>query len=656
MSANPLNFKTNQVIDFQQITVENLIEQTDFAIEKIKAELEKLYHISPKTFDNTMLAYDEIINQLSSNSGVIYLLTAVSPNDEIRNTAMDCVQKFEQFGNSLLLDEQLYKAIKSYSQTPEAQNLRDWQEKLVRETVRDFEMNGFALPQEKRQELQKLQDDLSLQTQLFGKHIAEHQDFLLVSETEIDGLPEDYIEQHKSEEGYKITLDYPSYVPFMQYSKSESARKALYIKYLNKAADKNLEVLDNILALRSQISALLGFKTFAEYRMANTMAKNTATVWKFENDLKDKVRKKAELDYQEVLAVKKQFVPNATVLESWESSFYKNILLKNNYQLDQQEVKQYFELNNVLKGIFSISEKLFGIVFEEVEKPNLWHNEARLFEVKEGKKLIGRFYLDLFPRPNKFSHAACFPMIMGKQQGEIYQMPLLALVCNFPKPSLEKPSLLTHSDVETMFHEFGHGLHCLLTTSPVCVYAGTNTVRDFVEVPSQLFENWAWNYESLTLFAKHYQTNEVLPKNLFQKMLDAKNIGSGLHALQQVFYGMYDLSLHDSQKIDKSTTEILKDLQNEVSLFKHLEGTHFQAAFGHLTDYAASYYGYLWSLVYADDMFSEFEKHHILDSEIGTKYKNLVLSKGGSQDEMQQITNFLGRESNADAFLKALGL
>ncbi len=251
----------------------------------------------------------------------------------------------------------------------------------------------------------------------------------------------------------------------------------------------------------------------------------------------------------------------------------------------------------MIDGLFQISQHLYGVKFEEIKDAPVWQKDVRAFNVIQDGKVISRFYLDLYPRANKFSHAASFPMISGKETINGYQMPVAALVCNFPKPTADEPSLMPHGDVETFFHEFGHVLHSVLTQSKLSSFAGTSVARDFVEAPSQLFENWVWNYDALKLFAKHYKTGEVMPKELFDKMYAAKNVGSGLATLQQIFYGTLDFTYHDKYNPEgnESTTDVVKRLQNKITLYPYLEGTHFQAAFGHLMGYSAAYYGYLWS-------------------------------------------------------------
>jgi len=660
---NPLLNNVNEIIDFKSVTAQHVANATAVSIESAKEKINTICNvpIGEKSFENTMRCLDNIYNNLLKVNEVVSLLAYVHPEDEIRNQCLASTAEFGKFFNEIALNEDLYKAVKAYSETDEAKSITGANKKYLKETVEEFERNGFALPKEKRDELKVIQDKLSDLGIQFDSNISSYQDFLIVDEEQIDGLPDDFKNAHKQDDGtYKIGLEYPSFVPFMKYSKSDKARKELSLKYKNIAADKNLEVLKQILSERENMSKLLGYKTYAEYAIENRMAKNPKNVWEFENSLKEKVREKAERDYQELLDVKREYTGDKSVnkIESWEAAFYNNILLEKKYEVDNQKIKEYFEVGNVIDGLFQIAQHLYGVKFEEFKNPSVWYNEVKFYEVKENDKLIARFYLDLHPRANKYNHAACFGMIPGKKTESQYQIPTASLVCNFPKATAELPALMPHSDVETFFHEFGHLMHDLLTKAELSAQAGTSVARDFVEMPSQIFENWAWDYEALSLFAKHYKTGEVLPKELFDKMVAAKNVGSGLHVLQQIFYGTLDMTFHD--KFDpngtKSTTELVKELQNEITLYNFQEGTHFEAGFGHLNGYAAGYYSYLWALVYAEDMFSVFVENGVMNQETGMRLRKVVLERGSTIEEMEIVKEFLGREPNEDAFLKSIGL
>ena len=664
--ATPENmfFNTfNEPIDFAALKAEEVTEAADAIMKISDASLAKIYAIADddRTFDNTMLALDDAYDKFGNVSSSIYLVAYTNTDSLARANALEANTTLQQYINKVQLDEKLYNAVKSYSESDDAKSLNPVKAKFVKETVEGFERNGFALSKEDRDKLKVINDELSEISNEFSQNIASHQDHLNVDAADIAGLPEDFKEARKQDDGtYKVDLSYPSYRPFMKYSKSDEARKALYMKYNNRAADSNIEVLQNLLKKRKEMANLLGHDTYAAYNLQNRMAKNPENVWAFETDLTEKVRAKATADYEEVLDVKKSMLSNErpTKLNSWETSYYNDILLREKYQLDAEEVKQYFALDDVISGLFSITQNIFDLEYKEVENPSVWHDEVRMFEVYKEGKLKGRFYLDLHPRANKYGHAACFPMITGKNTDNGYQVPTATLVCNFSAPTADKPALMPHSQVNTFFHEFGHVLHHLMTTSELSSQAGFSVAQDFVEAPSQIFENWAWDYDALKLFAKHYETDEVLPKALFDKMLAAKNVGSGWGAAGQIFYGTLDMTLHDKYDPngEKTTTEVVEELQNELLPTSYVPDTHMQAAFGHLNGYGASYYGYLWSKVYAQDMFSEFEKNGILDKETGKRYRDIILAKGSTEKEIDLVKEFLGREPNNEAFLKSLGL
>ena len=494
-STNQLLGKFNEVIQFAELNAENIKEATDVSIKEARESLSKLYTIpkEQRTFDNTMLELDNIYNKVGNVYGCVYLMGSAHPDDATRNQANETKAEFAKFFNEIQLDENLYRAVKDYSETSEAKSLTGYKKRFVKKTVEDFERNGFALPKEKRDELKLINDKISDLSLMFQKNIAEVDDYLIVDDAQIEGLQEDYKNARRTEDGkYKIDLSYPSYRPFMQYSNSEETRKELYNMFLNRASKDNLEVLIKVIALRKEMAELLGYKTYAEYRVGDRMAKLPQNVWDFENNLIDKLKEKAQIDYDELLSVKIAKLGDETidVIQPWESSYYNNILLKEKYDLDQNLVKEYFETNNVIDGFFQISQHLFGVEYEEVQNPSVWHKDVRLFNVKQDGKVISRFYIDLYPRANKYSHAACFPMIGGKATENGYQMPIATLVCNFPEPTADMPSLLTKGEVETFFHEFGHVLHNVLTKTELSTHSGTSVARDFVEAPSQFLENW----------------------------------------------------------------------------------------------------------------------------------------------------------------------
>ncbi len=658
---NPIFNNFNEPIDFGSINAEYILQATETIQAQTKNALEKIINVEDenKTFDNTMLALDDLLANLADTYYIINLMGSTHSDSIIRNTALQSKVVLAKFFNEINLNEELYTAVKIYSQSDQDRSLENYQTRFLEETVDDFERNGFALSKEERLTLQEINDEISTIGNKFSQNINSFQDHLIVNDEEIEGLPEDYKKARKQGDGtYKIDMSYPSVRPFFKYSHSDSARKNLILKFNNRAYPDNIEVLQQLLQKRKEMAQLLGHQTYAEYRLQNRMAKTPEIVWDFENKLKDELKTKSKLDYDELLVIKRSKIKDANTINGWERSYYSNILKVEKYQLDSELVKQYFSLDDVLKGLFNITQTLFDLEYKEVDNPSVWNKDVRMFEVFQDGKLKGRFYLDLFPRQNKFGHAACFGLRNGKMTSKGYKLPTASLVCNFPSPTEDKPSLMSHNQVNTFFHEFGHVLHQMLTTAELYSQSGTNVSRDFVEAPSQIFENWTWNYDALKLFAKHYETREVLPQDLFDKMIAAKNVGSGMSTSGQVFLGIYDMTLHDQYDPNgnETTTDVLKKLKSEIQFIPYVEGTHFQAAFGHLNGYGASYYGYLWSKVYAQDMFSIFDKNGILDKTTGIRYRDIILATGSSRDELGLVKEFLGREPNNKAFLKELGL
>ncbi|MCX7986713.1 MAG: Zn-dependent oligopeptidase [Bacteroidales bacterium] len=662
-SRNPLLFEINEVVRFNELKPEHVKEATEEIIRQTKESIAKISEIkaSERNFDNTMRAFDLAYHKFSNVSNTLYLMAYTHPDSAVRDQCLASVDMLSRFDNEITLNEDLYRATHEYSQTSEAKKLTGFKKKYLDDRMRFYALNGFNLSKEKREELKKIFDKITSLGLEFSANIASVKDVLELDETEMDGLPKEYKDQHRTESGkYVIDLSYPSIVPFFQMATNENARKKLFMLYLNRAADKNLDLLNRLLLERKKAANLLGFSTAAEYIIADNMAKTPQKVWEFENSLLEKVKPKVNIDYAELIEVKRKYTndPNANTINEWEYRFYLNKLLKEKYEVDNQKLREYFEVNNVINGILEICKQLYGVSFVEKTEAPVWHSDVKMFEMISNSKVIARIYLDLYPRNDKYKHFACFGLINGVKIGKNYQIPTAALVCNFPRPTENMPGLLTHDDVVTFFHEFGHMMHFVFSQAELAGQSGISNVHEFVEVPSQFFENWAWNYEALTLFARHYKTGEVLPKELFEKMYAARNVCSGIDANKQIFYGMLDMTYHDKfdPESNISTTEILADLQNRIGVFKYTEGTHMQASFDHLVGYAAGYYGYMWSKVYAEDLFSVFEKEGVMNKKTGLRFKKEILSKGSTEDENLIIRNFLRREPNQDAFLRSLGI
>ncbi|RMF11151.1 MAG: hypothetical protein D6762_00055, partial [Candidatus Neomarinimicrobiota bacterium] len=615
-SSNPLLVKFNELNDFARLKAEHIPQATDITLDRVQNMLDEILAVPDdrRTFENTLLPIDRIHAVLERVENPVYLMGAVHPDEAVRNAADSAIIKFTHWETDFSLNEDLFRAVQAYGKTADAAALTGVRKRFYDDVMKDFLRQGFGLPPEKREEVKALKNRISKLGLEFDNNIAQYSDTLVVTEADMDGTPESYKKAMAAGDGtYKIDISYPSRRVFMQLSNSEQARKALSEKFLNRAAESNLKVIPQMVAERQKLAHLLGYPSYAAYVLDDRMPKTPETVWNFERELQDAIQEKMAREHQELLDLKSKLTGQpATEINYWELHYLENKLAQEKYALDEQKIREYFELHNVIDGLFTIAQTIYGLKFQQVPDPSVWHPDVTMYSVsdQETGKLLGYFYLDLFPRENKYSHAAHFGITKGMDTPDGYQHPIAALVCNFPKPTADQPSLLPHSDVETFFHEFGHLLHGMVTESPLYVYAGTGVDRDFVEAPSQFFENWTWHKESLKLFAKHYQTGEVIPDSLLDRMLAAKNMSSGGDFAFQVFLGTLDMTLYDQWDPDgdESVLDVSRRLHTQILDWNETPNTARIASFGHLNGYAASYYGYAWSKVFAEDMFSVFEE------------------------------------------------
>ena len=661
---NPLIYSKNKNIDFAVINEDDIENATEYVLREADLILSEIITVptAERTFANTLLRLDDLYNIVSKVSSPLELLASVHPNRKIRDISDESILIIQRYFIELSANEALYEVVYQFSTSKEAHELPINQQRFLESELRDFQHSGLGLPEYDREKLKRIQNRISELSLQFENNISSYSDTLFIPHNMIAGLPDDYKENHLQADGkYAIDLSYPSFYPFMIYAESDSLRKLLRYMFLNKGMPQNVSILSEILANRKSLAELLNYPSFSALIIDQGMAKSTEAVWGFEKDLIEKIQPKANWDTKQLLQLKYDTIEgNDKTITDWQKDYYENQLLLKKHRVDSEEVKQYFQVDNVIEGLFAISSLLFDIKFREIENPSVWHSGVRMFEMKEksDNALVGYFYLDLYPREDKYQHAAAFSIVSGKKINSDYQHPIACLVCNFPPPGKNTPALLQHEDVETFFHEFGHLLHDLLTTSELFSQSGTSVAMDFVEAPSQMIENWVWNKESLSLFATHYETNEIIPDSLLNRMMKARNIQSGNNLLQQIFYGMLDLTLHeqfDSSNV-KSTTEIMSELQNSITNYDYIEGTHMQASFDHLLDYGASYYGYLWSEVFAADMYSTFEKEGVLNQEVGLRFRKTILEKGGTENPMNLVRTFLRRDPNNEAFLKKQGI
>jgi thimet oligopeptidase len=521
--------------------------------------------------------------------------------------------------------------------------------------LREFRRNGLELPKEKREQLRALNAELTDLGQKFQANIGAITGKLVVTSKSLEGLPPEYVATHPAKDGkIEITTDYPDYFPFVTYSRDRKAALDLYVLFTNRGGDANVKILERLLTLRSEKAKLLGYANWAEYAIEPRMAKTPKAVHDFLESVRGAVKEPGKKEFAELMAEHVALGGKATdKLPPSERYFLEDRVRAKKYSFSSQELASYFEVTAVRKGILEITARMYGLEFKEVRDDVVWHPDVTSHEVWSRGKLIGKFYLDLYSRPDKFKHAAMFSVRSGKLlPGGIYQTPEAALECNFPKPGAE-PALMTHTQVTTFFHEFGHVLHKLLSTSELATYSGTETVRDFVEAPSQMFEEWAWTREVLDLFARHHKTGAKIPDELFSAMTRARSFGRALDTQRQLFLAMLDQA-YFTRDPGFDTTKVVEEIQNSVDPFVFVKGTHFQSTFGHLIDYDAGYYGYQWALAVSRDVLTRFKKEGLLNPKTAAAWREDVLSKGGGFDEKSLVAHFLGRESNSDAYFAYL--
>lgn len=618
-----------------------------------------------RTFENTVGAVDDLYARLEIETNFTQFLAHVSTDAAERERGQVAEQHFRDFLIDLSTRTDLYEAVKAYAATKPA--LEGERARLLRNALRDYRRAGMDLSPEARAKLVELQKEIGRLGIAFEKNIRDDKTRVPLTRAELAGMPDDFIAQLPREgDLYLCGMDYPTYIPLMEYCENEGARRKLFVAYKRRGGEANIKLLEQILELRAAAATLLGYSTPADFETEVRMAKSAANVMKFYDQVRPLVRKKAEKDFAEYQQAKREHTGvDSAVLAPWDTMFYEKRLLQTRYAVDARKVQEHFPLDRVIDGLFRITQTLYGLEYRDItssagtkERP-LWHPDVRLFAVidRASGAQIGEFYIDLFPRENKFSHAAQWGLVQHKKwsDGRV-ERPLAALVCNFTKPTPDKPSLLTHDEVETFFHEFGHCLHTLLSEAELYSFSGTNVARDFVEAPSQMFENWVWDGDVLRTFAAHYQTGEPLPDDLLAGMLRARHLGSGLNAERQFYYGLVDMTYHTAPGGRIDTTREGLRLAGEVELYQPVPDTFFQASFGHLIGYNAGYYGYMWSLVYACDMFERFRERGMMNPEAGMYYRQRILSRGGTTDELELVREYLGREPKMDAFLEHLGL
>ena len=651
-----------------QWTAADIKKLPQYIIETKKERLSEIKAVrtGERNFKNTVYALQATDYSISETSLEIDLLQNVAPQKEVREAAKKALEEIEKKLIALDRDPKIWQALKEYNEgawKTEQKNLPPEDQKLFRDMYRVYKRMGFDLPAPKQKRLKALEQELAKLCNSFRHNINSYHDALTLTPKDAEGLPERYLTGLKRDKSgnYLVTLAYPDVNPFMELMPREDLRRAMSAKALRKGGEKNLDLLKKMVALRTERAKLLGYKTHADYRVELRMAKDSKTALSFVEGLIKKVERGGRKDLADLLALKKKHTGDKHAeLHPYDVAYYAHELQKEKFSLDSEEVRQYFPLERVLGGMFQIYSTLFGVRFEKISSTEitLWHPDAEIYRVVDSKgNLLSYFALDLFPREGKYGHAAAFGIISGRElsyQGNGYRTPFATMVCNFTKPSETHPSLLSHDEVETFLHEFGHIMHYVLTKARNLSQAGYNTVWDFVEAPSQMLENWAWDKKSLALLSTHHETKKALPAKLLNNLLASKKYMVRYGALRQLVLALFDLTLHTkgASNINKLYTDLLKKYTGMTSIKESI----FPAGFGHLEGYDAGYYGYMWSKVYAADMFTRFEKEGILNKKTGADYTHAILEQGGSHDEVELVTKFLKRKPNNKAFLKEISL
>lgn len=653
------------LVDFASLTPAAVEAAARRAMERADAATRRIAAIPPanRTYANTLLALEDAADGIVSTSGTHAFMAFVSADDALRDSARHWDQELDKYMVGLAFNEDLYRSLKEFAETPEAQTLQGEDARFLERELRDFRRNGFDLPADVRAALRAKFDRLVELGTTFRQAIDDWDDGIIVDREALRGLPEAWVANLKTVDvdgatKYRVSLDYPEYFPFMSNCPDPELRRELFLKEQTKAGPANIARLEEAIRVRTEIAQLLGYDSWASYVIETRMAKTREAVVRFLDDLRTKVARKAERDLAAMSELKRRETGDGTV-HPWDWRYYHNLQLRTQFAVDEFEIAQYFPLDACLEGLFAITQSMMGVTYREVPGAPRWHPDVRTYDIydadSESDTPIARFHMDLFPRPNKYGHAAAFTMRRGRELDDTtYQRPVSAIVANFTKPGADRPSLLRHQEVITLFHEFGHILHQTLTKARRARFAGTATERDFVEAPSQMLEHWCWEPEVLGSFSRHYETGEPLPTRLLEAMVAARNLNSGITTLRQILFASLDMAYH-SPGFDGDTTATLARL-HDISGFPYTPGTHFQSGFGHLFGYDAGYYGYLWSHVFGDDMYTLFEQRGPLNREVGAHYRRTILERGGSVDGDELVRSFLGREPNNEAFLRNLGL
>lgn len=663
----------NQITDAQSVvalfpqTPEDIYSRVDTYLAQTKKDLDALIALpaDQRTFANTAQALDTIcgLSNMALTGNMIHALKEVHPDEAIRNAAQEVIQKVQAFWiDQVSNNKQLFHAFKDYVEgNAREEQLTPEQLYYLQESMKGFLRAGLDLPDDELAQLSGLKKDLANLSIQFSTNIAKDNAFITVTKQDLDGLEDDFVNALTQEEDntYRLGIDYPTYFNVMENCTVENTRKRLSDAFNNRSYPENDVVLKEIVAKRDDFAHKLGFASFAAYDLDEQMVKTVTRAESFLHDLLAQSDHKVNAEINEFLAE----LPDSVTLTAdgkikpWDFSFAQAQYKKKHFDIDENKIAEYFPMAATIDGLFAIYKQFFGLDFEQIPVTGTWHEEVKLVALYNADRslLHGYIFLDLHPRPHKYSHA-CHMSVVPAVYYEGKRIPAVSLVvANFPKPNGEKPSLLKRSDVSTFFHEFGHALHAMLGRTELESQSGTNVKCDFVELPSQMLEEWLWDRDMLKMVSKHYKTGESLPDDVIDKLLELKTFDTGNFVQRQAMLSIISLNYY-KEGADKDLYAILKDAY--VSCRPHFMWSpenHFYASWGHLTGYAAKYYSYLWSRVFAQDVFEEIKKHGLLNPVVGKRYVDTIIGKGGSADPNELLRNFLGREPNNEAFLINLG-
>lgn len=669
---NPL-LEPFDLAPFSKLETAHFKPAFETALEKARAEIDEIINNpTPPTFENTIAALDYAGYELERIASIFFNLNSAETNPEIQELAQEISPMLAAFANDITLNEHLFKRVQTVYETAGNTELSEEQQMLLTKKYRNFQRNGALLSDSAKEKLREIDKALSKLKLTFGEHVlAETQKFKLhlTHPDDLSGLPESAREGARSLaeaeglEGWVFTLDYPSYLPFMKYANQRELRRKMAIAFGRRAfhgdALDNREVLKEIASLRFQRARLLGYKNHAEFVLEERMAKTPEAVQEFLEDLLAKALPAAQRETQEL----KDYALNTDgvkTFEKWDSSFYSEKLKKETFDLEESELKPYFELSSVLEGMFRIAGDLFGLHFEKDPAIETYHEEVTGFRVRDAKdNFMAVFYADFHPRPGKRAGAWMTSYKPQFRKDGKNERPHISIVCNFTRPTKTTPSLLTFNEVTTLFHEFGHALHGMLADTTYPSLSGTSVYWDFVELPSQMMENWCYEPEALALFAKHYQTGEVIPENLVERIRASANFLEGIATVRQLSFGMLDMAWHSG---DPSAVGDVKEFETaafaETRLLPERPETCMSTSFSHIFQggYSAGYYSYKWAEVLDADAFSYFREKGIFNKEVAGKFKENILSKGGTEDPMDLYVRFRGRKPDPQALLERAGL